>query len=78
MPRPALTSPTRETAQSARSTASRTPRARRQSRIVPPSRASAASRTFSRTDSTGNTFETWNVRPSPSLVRRQGANEVTS
>ena len=44
--------------------------ARRQSRSVPPSDASAASRTFSSTVSSGNTLDTWNVRPSPSRVRR--------
>ena len=71
-------SPTRASAQSAFSSASRTPSARRQSRHVPPSRASAARRTFSRTGSSGNTFETWNVRPSPSRVRRHGGYEVTS
>ena len=39
---------------------------------MPPSAASAASRTFSCTVSSGNTLETWNVRPSPSRVRRNG------
>ena len=50
----------------ARSTAPRDarPRAAR-SASSPPSAASAASRTFSSTGSSGNTFETWNVRPSP-------------
>ena len=42
-------SPTRSSAQRARSSAGRTPAARRQSRSVPPRRACAASRTFSRT-----------------------------
>ena len=38
----------------------------------PADRASAASRTFSRTVRSGKTFETWNVRPSPSRVRGEG------
>src|SRR6266446_5330812 len=53
----------------ARSTATFTLAARRQRRSVPPIAASAASRTFSCTLSSGKTLDTWNVRPSPSRVR---------
>ena len=52
------------------STASLTAVARRQILIVPPIAASADSRTFSCTDSSGKTFETWNVRPMPASARR--------
>src|SRR4051794_21398031 len=70
--------PTRSSAQSARSSASRTRVARRQMRIVPPSAASAARRTFSRTSRSGKTFDTWKVRPMPARVRRKGGVPVMS
>ena len=63
-------SPTRSSAQRARSTALRTPSARRQIRIVPPAAASAASRAFSSTVRRGKTLEIWNVRPRPAAARR--------
>ncbi len=53
-------------------------RARRQIRIVPPSAASAARRAFSRTSSSGKTFDTWKVRPIPARVRRNGGRAVMS
>ncbi len=75
---PASPAPRGPSAQRARSTALRTPSARRQIRIVPPRAASAASRAFSKTVSRGNTLEIWNVRPSPAAARRYGASSVTS
>ena len=65
-------SPTRSSAHAARSSASRTPAARRQIRSAPPMLASAARRTFSSTLRNGKTLEIWNVRPSPRCVRRYG------
>src|SRR5947209_1763505 len=70
--------PTRSSAHPARSTASVTRSACRQMRIVPPSAASAASRTFSNTERSGKTFETWKVRPRPARVRRNGGSPVMS
>ena len=52
--------------------------ASRQIRIAPPRLASTASRTFSSTDSCGNTLEIWNVRPSPACVRACTGSSVTS
>ena len=71
-------SPTRSIAQVARATASRTAVARRQILIVPPIAASADRRTFSCADSSGKTFETWNVRPIPAFARRYGGCSVMS
>ena len=45
---------------------------------MPPSFASAASLTFSPTERSGKTLETWNERPSPACVRRCGGSRVTS
>src|SRR5829696_3316549 len=70
--------PTRTSASAARSRASATDAARRQIRSEPPRWASAARRTFSCTDRSGKTLDTWNVRPSPERARRYGASAVTS
>src|SRR3954452_17057230 len=70
--------PTRSSAHSARSTASRTREARRQMRIAPPSADSADSRAFSCASSSGKTFDTWKVRPMPARVRRNGGSRVMS
>ena len=61
-----------------RSIAVRTRVARRHSRSVPPSADSAARRAFSSTVSNGKTLDTWNVRPSPSRVRRNVGCSVMS
>ena len=58
--------------------ASRTEAARRQMRSEPPMADSAASRTFSCTERSGKTLETWNVRPRPARVRRYGGRLETS
>src|SRR3954470_15708889 len=70
--------PTRSSAQCALSTASLTCDACRQMYMVPPSDASAARRTFSCAGSSGKTFDTWNVRPMPARVRRNGGFDVMS